>query len=452
LTRAVRWHVRFLAAPLFLSCTAVAAADSAGIVESYVSVPMPPGFKVVISELEGPIFADARGHTLYMWPSKKLRNGYSGEMKGKPACYDEVRKETAGLMSPYPAGVLLPDLATRPSCIKLWPPVLASGDAKPVGKWTILTRKDGTKQWAYDEQALYTSTLDQAPGEAIGGSTRKDNEESPAVRVPVAPPPKVPPGFAVKTTSNGRLLTTDRNYSVYTYDKDSATESKCDSVCVRTWIPLIASQLAQAQGEWSTIERSAGLRQWTFRGKPLYTYVMDTNQWSQEGSDVPGWRNVYTQRVPPPPADFTVQDSVSGQVLADHRGMTIYLYNCGDDSVDQLSCDHPDDTQVYRLAMCGAGDAVRCLENWPYVPADKIAMSTGHAWTVMRIDPKSGRRAAAEQPGAVSVWAYRERPVYTYAGDRQPGDINGDSAGEWRGYRNGFKAFWLRVDYHRGAL
>jgi predicted lipoprotein with Yx(FWY)xxD motif len=452
LTRAVRWHVRFLAAPLFLSCTATLQADSASIVESYVSVPMPPGFKVVISELEGPIFADARGHTLYMWPSKKLRNGYSGEMKGKPACYDEVRKETAGLMSPYPAGVLLPDLATRPSCIKLWPPVLASGDAKPVGKWTILTRKDGTKQWAYDEQALYTSILDKEPGEAIGGSTRKDNEESPAVRVPVAPPPKIPPGFAVKTTSNGRLLTTDKNYSVYAYDKDTATESMCDSVCVRTWIPLIASQLAQAQGEWSTIERSAGLRQWTFRGKPLYTYVMDTNQWSQEGSDVPGWRNVYMQRVPPPPADFTVQDSVSGQVLADHRGMTIYRYNCGDDSVDQLSCDHPDDTQAYRLAMCGAGDAVRCAENWPYVPADSNAKSTSHAWTVMRIDPKTGRRAAAEQPGAVSVWAYRERPVYTYAGDRQPGDIDGDSAGEWRGYRNGFKAFWLRDDYYNGAL
>ncbi len=70
----------------------------------------------------------------------------------------------------------------------------------------------------------------------------------------------------------------------------------------------------------------------------------------------------------------------------------------------------------------------------------------------MQIDPKTGRRAAAGQSGAVSVWAYRERPVYTYAGDRQPGDINGDSTGEWRGYRNGFKAFWLRDDYYNGAL
>jgi len=450
LTHEVRRHGRFIAALLFASCAA-AQADNASTVESYVSVPMPPGFNTVISELEGPIFADASGHTLYMWPSKKLRNGYSGEMRGKPACYDEVRKDTAGLMSPYPAGLLLPELETRPSCNKLWPPVLADDDAKPTGKWTLVTRRNGAKQWAYDEQPLYTSVLDHAPGDAIGGSTRKDHHESPAVRVPVAPPPKVPPGFAVKTTSSGRLLTTDKNYSVYTYDKDTPTQSMCDPSCARTWTPLIAPQLAQAQGEWSTIERSAGVRQWTFRGKPLYTYAMDTNQWGQEGSDVPGWRNVYTQRVPPPPAGFTVHDTIMGQVLADHRGMTIYVYNCGDDSVDQLSCDHPDDTQVYRLAMCG-GDAARCLQNWPYVPADRNATSNGRAWTVMQIDPKTGHRAAAGQPDALSVWAYRERPVYTYAGDRQPGDVNGDGTGEWRGFRNGLKAFWLRDDYYEGAL
>ena len=451
MTHALRGHVRLLAALLFSACAA-AQGDSASNIESYVSVPMPPGFKVVNSELEGPIFADASGHTLYMWPSKKLRNGYSGEMRGKPACYDEVRKDTAGLMSPYPAGLLLPELETRPSCNKLWPPVLADDDAKPTGKWTLVTRRNGAKQWAYDEQPLYTSVLDHAPGDAIGGSTRKDHHESPAVRVPVAPPPKVPPGFAVKTTSSGRLLTTDKNYSVYTYDKDTPTQSMCDPSCARTWTPLIAPQLAQAQGEWSTIERSAGVRQWTFRGKPLYTYAMDTNQWGQEGSDVPGWRNVYTQRVPPPPAGFTVHDTIMGQVLADHRGMTIYVYNCGDDSVDQLSCDHPDDTQVYRLAMCGGGDAARCLQNWPYVPADRNATSNGRAWTVMQIDPKTGHRAAAGQPDALSVWAYRERPVYTYAGDRQPGDVNGDGTGEWRGFRNGLKAFWLRDDYYEGAL
>lgn len=145
-----------------------------------------------------------------------------------------------------------------------------------------------------------------------------------------------------------------------------------------------------------------------------------------------------------------MQTTIAGNVLADSRGKTIYVYNCGDDSIDQLSCDHPDRTQVYRLAICGAGDPEKCMQNWPYVRAEKGAKSTSRTWTVMRIDPRTGHKASANDPDALSVWAYRDRPVYTYAGDKEPGDVNGDGFGEWRGYRNGFKAFWLRNAYFGG--
>ena len=89
---------------------------------------MPPGFRVVSTELDGPVFANARGKTLYTWPLHKQRNGYSGESPGTPACYDEVLTVTAGLMSPYPPGIELPDLDNRPSCTDLWPPLLAGED------------------------------------------------------------------------------------------------------------------------------------------------------------------------------------------------------------------------------------------------------------------------------------------------------------------------------------
>lgn len=428
-------------------------ASAATAVEGYVAVPMPPGFRVEPSALDGPVFVDAGGHTLYTWPSKRLRNGYSGETKGNPACFDKVQTETAGLMSPYPAGIVLPELDKRPSCTTLWPPVIAPDDAKTVGKWTVITRKDGKKQWAFDEQALYTSIRDSKPGDVIGGTTRRSGGDSPAIRVPAGPPPKIPPGFAVMTTNTGRLLGTDKNYSVYTFDKDTAEKSACDAVCVRTWKPMLAPQSVHAQGDWTTIERSPGVRQWVFRNKPLYSYVLDTDPWSLEGSDVEGWHNVYTQMAPKPPAAFTRQDTLVGEVLADPRGMTIYTYLCGDDSVDQLSCDHPDDTQVYRLALCGRGDAKECQKNWPYVLADKNAQqSANRVWTVMQIDPQTGHRATAGQAGALSVWAYRERPVYTYAGDKRPGDVSGDGTGEWRGQRNGLKAFWMRDDYFRATM
>ena len=414
----------------------------------YLEVPMPPGFRVEVSELEGPVFADAQGRTLYAWPARLLRNGYAGEQKGTPRCYDEVLTETAGLMSPYPAGVLLPELDKRPSCTDLWPPVLAAEGAEKVGKWTVIDRKDGKKQWAYDEEPLYTSVRDSKPGDVLGGTSRRHRGDSPVIRVPVSPPPLIPPGFAVTTTVNGRLLTTDRNYSVYTPENPAA----CDAVCMQRWKPVLAPATARQNGEWTMVTSSPGVRQWAFRNQPLYTLEGETELWSLEGGDESGWRNVFVQVVQPRPSSFTVQDTLAGQVLADSRGMTIYTYICGDDSLQQLSCDHPDDTQVYKLAVCGAGSMEQCLRNWPYVQVEPGAKSQSRLWSVMTIDPATGYRAKAGQSGAISVWAYRDRPVYTYIGDRQPGDVNGAGTGEWRGQRNGLKAIWVRDDYFNGTL
>src|SRR5262249_51625474 len=119
--------------------------------EDYVREPLPPGFQVINTELEGPVFADAAGHTLYTWPSQTQRNSSVGEVAGKPECYDIRYRVTAGITIPYPAGLELPNADHRPTCIQDWPPVLAGADAKPVGNFTILDRTDGTKQWAYKE-------------------------------------------------------------------------------------------------------------------------------------------------------------------------------------------------------------------------------------------------------------------------------------------------------------
>lgn len=423
-----------------------------GLTEAYVHVPMPPHFRVEPTELDGPVFADARGHTLYKWPFKQMRVGDTGDPLGQSECTDVKATVSSGFMSPYPPGLLLPDLDTRPSCTQAWPPAIAAADARPVGKWTLITRSDGRKQWAYDGHALYTSTLDQRAGDVLGGDSfsRADDGDSPAVRVPVQPPADIPSGFAVSTTRMGRLLqTSDTHFSVYSSDRDGADESRCDQVCARTWIPMLAPRSARGHGDWSVFERSPGVLQWAFRRKPLYRYALDDDARSLQGSDVPGWHNVYTQHAPPPPAGFTVQSTTSGQVLADSQGRTIYMYFCGDDAVDQLGCDHPTQTQAYRLAMCGAGDPDRCVSTFPYVLASSAAKSSSRLWSILYIDPKTGRLASPGQTRALRVWAYRDRPVYTYAGDREPGDFYADGIGEFQGDREGFRAFWLRDDFNR---
>lgn len=456
LFRTVRRFVPDLACALatlvFVGVSAASVAAEHVGAEVYRPVPMPPGFTVEATELEGPVFADSDGRTLYKWPQHKMRNGYSGEAAGTPACHEDVLAVTAGLMSPYPAGIALPELESRKSCTELWPPMWANKDSEATGKWSVLKRRGGRYQWAYEEHPLYTSILDHRPGDTLGGTRHKRDQDWPATREPVGPPALLPPGFAVKRITVGRLLTSDKNASIYAFSKDTQDSTACTGSCLDSWHPVIAPALARPQGEWSVLERAPGVRQWVFRGAPLYTFEYDRRSWSQEGSDVPDWSNVFTQVAPAPPSAFTVQPTLAGNVLADRHGKSIYIYRCGEDSADQLSCDHPDDSQVYRLAMCGGGDAQRCLQYWPYVLAEDDEESTARSWSIVVIDPVTGRFASAGQAGALRVWAYRDRPVYTFAGDKRPGDVNGAGTGEWRGKRNGLLAFWLRDDFLDGTL
>ena len=418
-------------------------------------VPLPSGIQVIQTAEDGPVFASAEGNTLYRWPFIQLRNGDAGDQKGKPTCTDTLFKENAGLMSPYPGGFIMPDADTRLSCVQLWPPVWAPDDAKAVGKWTSVKHPSGKMQWAFDGDPMYTSMLDKKPGDVNGGTARRSTRGSAsgALREPLGPPALLPPGFIVITVATGRLVATAERSSVYTWDRDAPNKSNCDARCTDEWTPVLAPEFAESLGEWGVIERSPGVKQWTFRTKPLYTYALspEGRNASLQGSDVPGWRNVYTQATPMPGRDFTMQAAASGLLLADKNGKTVYVYNCNDDAWDQQACNHPDLTQAYRLAICGAGSQEKCMRMFPYVVANKDATSDNAAWSVMAIDPKTGHRAGAGQADALHVWSYRDRPVYTFYLDQEPGDIKGDSWGEFQGQRNGYKVIWLRDDYFNNA-
>jgi predicted lipoprotein with Yx(FWY)xxD motif len=53
-------------------------------------------------------------------------------------------------------------------CIQNWPAFAAPADAKATGEWTVVTRDDGTKQWAYKGKALYMWVRDTKPGDVTG--------------------------------------------------------------------------------------------------------------------------------------------------------------------------------------------------------------------------------------------------------------------------------------------
>jgi predicted lipoprotein with Yx(FWY)xxD motif len=53
-------------------------------------------------------------------------------------------------------------------CATEWPPLLVVANAVASGDWTIVTRDDGTKMWAFKGHPLYTFLDDKKAGDITG--------------------------------------------------------------------------------------------------------------------------------------------------------------------------------------------------------------------------------------------------------------------------------------------
>ena len=53
-------------------------------------------------------------------------------------------------------------------CATNWPPMMASADAKDMGAFTVITRDDGSKQWAHKGMPVYGWVKDAKAGDVTG--------------------------------------------------------------------------------------------------------------------------------------------------------------------------------------------------------------------------------------------------------------------------------------------
>lgn len=53
-------------------------------------------------------------------------------------------------------------------CAQNWPALTAAADAAANGDWAVITRDDGSKQWAYKGKPVYFWVKDQKPGDRTG--------------------------------------------------------------------------------------------------------------------------------------------------------------------------------------------------------------------------------------------------------------------------------------------
>lgn len=59
------------------------------------------------------------------------------------------------------------------SCATNWPPLAATDSDKSGGDFSVISRDEGTKQWAYKGRPLYYWSKDQKPGDTTGDGFNK---------------------------------------------------------------------------------------------------------------------------------------------------------------------------------------------------------------------------------------------------------------------------------------
>ncbi len=218
--------------------------------------------------------------------------------------------------------------------------------------------------------------------------------------------------------------------TLFVSDQDvTPGQSSCKGECAQMFPPVTVLPGASEMGEWTVIARDDGSMQWAYQGRPLYRFareerlhhVVDTvlaqeapkNTFEEtrtdpngllppEGWHVARFTPAANQKRPPSVEPGNVP-MAGGIVFTDAIGMTLYWFNGADDQSAQL---------------CGEG-----YEN-PWLPLRAAALSR----------PVGDFTLAPCNDGG-SQWAYRGVPLFKFAGDSVPGDVNGidqDSDLHWQ--------------------
>ena len=89
---------------------------------------------------------------------------------------------------------------------------------------------------------------------------------------------------APATAMNG-VLVGPGQMTLYVFDKDAAGSGKsvCNGPCAANWPPLMAPASAGPIGEWSVATRDDGVRQWAYKGRPLYFWAKDAKPGDKTG-------------------------------------------------------------------------------------------------------------------------------------------------------------------------
>ncbi|MFD9905920.1 SCO0930 family lipoprotein [Streptomyces sp. NPDC059063] len=226
----------------------------------------------------------------------------------------------------------------------------------------------------------------------------------------------------------GKVVTDSAGFTLYRFDKDTAQppKSNCDGACETAW-PVVAADGAKAapgvdKSLLGEVTRSDGTKQLTIDGWPMYRYAKDARPGDAKGQGVGGtWYAAAPdgKKATPGgagagadtggaarPADLaglsTRNDPELGEIVVDGNGMTVYRFT-------------KDSAWPMKSACTGA-----CLEKWPVVKPVAKNDTKG----ILKKGFVTFNRPDGLKQQTIDCW-----PLYTFAGDKKPGDTNGQGVG-----------------------
>lgn len=210
----------------------------------------------------------------------------------------------------------------------------------------------------------------------------------------------LPAGVSMIEFGHGTRLTDDAGFTLYQFDGDlkEPGTSTCIDACALTHPPLLSSNTQeQIPSDWSLINREDGVQQWAYKERPLYRFVRDSYAGAAYGEGG-GWTVTFIPIRTPP--ELSINGTTSGHVLASPSGLTLYT--------------PPEDS--HSAAFECRDD---CLETWLPLKAPWAAINSDNFSVHARAD-------------GIYQWAYRNKPLYQYAYDSAPGDLNGAGFDGWK--------------------
>lgn len=287
-------------------------------------------------------------------------------------------------------------------------PVTAPDGAASGALWSVVVRADGSKQWALRGKPVYAAMKDAKPSpDAQNGGD--DAKAWKPVSLQPAEGIALPPGIGVAeiVAANGVALVDERGMPLYTFAGDGKGQPGAE------WVPVRAGQLSRAVGEFNVITK-AGQSQWAYQGLPLYSFTGDSIIGDAKGQQAgPAFRVALVMRYFLPAEAKIQSNHFGGDMVVTADGRTLYIRDrAGFASTSRNQRigvrGNPAVGKVLGTMTCDA----ECTKHWTPLAAPAGATAQGF-WEVVA------------RPDGARQWAYRGFPLYTYDGDKKPGDMNG---------------------------